>query len=316
MSEMPNLFESTGELSQDAFIAWLLKWADPKTAQMDSAMHGVGKAFLQKLLQLHGVELDVKGDVEVHRQYKNVDLLVVVDEHAILIEDKIHAQEHSDQLNRYIEELKQDKQLGKMKLLPVFLKTGSQSKYGAAEKAGYKLFLRKAFLDFLETVRATVKNDILEDFYRNILRIENRIGAFRELPPDNWDYDAWVGFYKSLQSNSKSFPDFAWDYVPNQSGGFVGAWWGFHEWKKAEVYLQIEQGKLCFKISVDEKDVQSEKRDERRDLLLGVAGQKSAQEIARPQRMGKGTWMTCCVVNRNDWMILNEKGLIDCDATI
>lgn len=37
---LPNLFDiATSELSQDAFITWLLRWASPEFAQADAALH-------------------------------------------------------------------------------------------------------------------------------------------------------------------------------------------------------------------------------------------------------------------------------------
>ena len=47
----PNLFSiATKELSQDAFITWLLQWADDTFIQENSELCNAGKEFVKKLL--------------------------------------------------------------------------------------------------------------------------------------------------------------------------------------------------------------------------------------------------------------------------
>ena len=62
-----------------------------------------------------------------------------------------------------------------------------------------------------------------------------------------------MGFYKRLQRELSS-DSIEWDYVANASGGFLGAWWHSKSWEGQTVYLQIEQGPLCFKIGVNQAD--------------------------------------------------------------
>ena len=72
----------------------------------------------------------------VRPQYKNLDILVLVnDDIALLIEDKTDTSEHSDQLRRYLDEVRQD--FPGRKVAAVFFKTGDQCDYQAVEKAGY-----------------------------------------------------------------------------------------------------------------------------------------------------------------------------------
>jgi hypothetical protein len=52
----PNLFShATKELSQDAFLCWLLDWANKAYAQTDPQMHRAGRMFLNALLAKHGI---------------------------------------------------------------------------------------------------------------------------------------------------------------------------------------------------------------------------------------------------------------------
>ena len=46
----PNLFRiATSELSQDAFLVWLIQWADPSTMQYDPALCTAGQDFIRLL---------------------------------------------------------------------------------------------------------------------------------------------------------------------------------------------------------------------------------------------------------------------------
>lgn len=76
--------------------------------------------------------------------------------------------------------------------------------------------------------------------------IDARVNSFRSLPEKEWGWDAWQGFYKELESRVDID---SWSYIANPAGGFLGAWWHFVEEGDCTMYLQFEQGKLCFKIS-------------------------------------------------------------------
>ena len=313
----PNLFYHTGELSQDAFLAWLLRWAHPATNQHDNNMHAVGVSFLQRLLQTYGQTYDGTSSVEVRRQYKNIDLLVVTEKHVLLIEDKVHSKDHSGQLARYRGTIQNEAELNGKTLCPIFLKTGSQATYKNIEEAGYKLFLRNNMLSFLQ--EKTNHNIILKEFYNHLRRMEENEQSFSTTSPDKWDYDAWIGFYQTLQNDENHFPDLDWDYVNNRSGGFAGCWWGAQEWRGAEVYLQLQQNKLCFKISIEEVTFeQAGARDLRKNwknLILQQAKEKRLP-IKAPTKMGYGRTMTCGIVERSDWMATTTQNLIDIKETI
>src|SRR4051812_1220057 len=100
----PNLFQfATSELSQDAFICWLLSWGDPNCESSDASLHRLGVVFIGKLLEMCNVPVPSPiTSVKVQRQYKSIDILAVVnDQITILIEDKTATINHSNQLQRY-----------------------------------------------------------------------------------------------------------------------------------------------------------------------------------------------------------------------
>lgn len=112
-----NIFDALGiaraEIRHSNFLAWLL---DPNES------HGQGALFLKALLMdllrqtpvekrpLSPVELDGEelSGVEIRREWKHIDLLILCKEpaFAIAIENKVYSGEHGDQLERYEREVR------------------------------------------------------------------------------------------------------------------------------------------------------------------------------------------------------------------
>jgi len=104
----PNIFQilsvARTEIRHSNFLGWLL---DP------NGNHGLGRLFLTKFLR--GVstsevateldEFDINllnfNNVEIRREWKNIDLLLVFDTLVICIENKIDSKDHSNQLAKY-----------------------------------------------------------------------------------------------------------------------------------------------------------------------------------------------------------------------
>ena len=94
----PNIFRwASSELSQDAFICWLLSWANHKESK---ELYETSKLFIQKLTNGKVNDFD---RIEVRKQIDNIDILCIIDDcKVILIEDKVHTKNHGDQLERYL----------------------------------------------------------------------------------------------------------------------------------------------------------------------------------------------------------------------
>ena len=304
----PNLFAfATGELSQDAFICWLASWADPIWASSEQALHETATSFLGKLLDLGKVERpETYLKVTVQRQIKHIDVLIEInDEFAILVEDKTFTSEHSDQLARYLQDL--GKTFQRDKIAAIYLKTGDQGSYADVDSAGYSRFRRQEFLELLEQgIQRGVRNDIYRDFYDSLLSLDQSIRAFSVKPISEWDQNCWVGFFVELQ---RYFTDGNWWKVPNQSGGFMGFWW--HE--RGMAYLQLEEERLCVKITVDDKAIRASKWEAWNSALLHSDSHKGVG-IKRPSHRRSGTSMTVGVID--EYRKADEHGILDLDATI
>ena len=88
-----------------------------------------------------------------------------------------------------------------------------------------------------------------------------------------------------------------------QQSQWRGCWWDATQPDSdddCEVYLQLEHDKLCFKISICEQHINSAAhfRDRFSDTVL-TAGTASGLHIKRPDRFGRGTWMTVAVLDRD-----------------
>lgn len=315
----PNLFAfATSELSQDAFLCWLLSWAKPELRTVDARLHETANLFIRQLLDKHGVGEDLEWQqVEVSAQHKRIDVLVVLNgEIAIPIEDKTNTGAHSGQLERYLKVLSAEEKY--QKILPIFFKTGDQCSYEHDEQYGYKTFLRQEFLKVLSYgVELGVTNNIFREYHAYLQRIEDAVNSFSDTPPDDWPWkdpwEAWRGFFLLLQ---QEIAKAGWGYVPNSGGGFMGFWWHFQQMESSEVYLQLEGDRLCFKIKIALKEGAPGKalRDEWHHRIMESA-RGSALSVVKPTRFGTGKTMTVGVL-QGDYRQRDGAGRLDFPATL
>jgi hypothetical protein len=318
MSDSVNLFRwATSELSQDAFICWMLSWADMETVNQDAAMHHAGVAFLNAILVMHGETPVQNTRVYVRKQLKAADIVAEVgDDRVVLIEDKTETSDHGDQLERYVAAISAE--YPGRRVLPIYCKTGDQANYKSALGAGYKLFLRRDVLRTLRTIKSGgLENAIFIDFLLYMEIRERATQRYKNLNVESWDGYAWQGFFMALQDE---LHELDWGYVPNPSGGFMGAWWHFDQWSNCDTYLQIEEQALCMKMALADEELDSSARARMRDRwfdTLKQASEGSSVTIERPARRGNGSTMTAARVGANGpWIQKDLDGHIDLVATV
>ncbi len=115
------------------------------------------------------------------------------------------------------------------------------------------------------------------------------------------------------------FSDLNWQYTRMRAevSSLVG--WHGRSWTNPatgrvyDVYLQIEQGPLCFKIAVEDGPDKIGPRDAWRSTLTDAA-RRTGQMIRPPRRIASGTWMTVARLERDDWIKLDADGLLDLDT--
>lgn len=157
-----NLFTfATSELSQDAFICWCLNWINYPNEEL----YSMAKDIFLNLLKEANLENE---KIEILRQYKKIDVLVILknSKKAYIIEDKIYTSEHSEQIKRYRETIKNDFKEEINDIKTVYFKTGFWFSYdyhivNEKDKINIKID-REDFLKIISKYKG--KNQILDDY--------------------------------------------------------------------------------------------------------------------------------------------------------
>lgn len=317
MNTRPNLFDyATSELSQDAFLAWLLKWADDEYKTVSPALHNTGKDFLKSLYEQSGVDFPETCSLEIIQQDKHIDVLCVVNEKTVIvIEDKIGTVEHSNQLERY-KALIKSRDVTYDETIFVYVQTGEQSNYKYVEEIGYNVVLRKDLLAIFENsngMEAMEGSDILGDYAKRVRRIEDDVMSYQTEDISKWSPNAWKGFYNAVK---RELRDGTWEYIANQSGGFFGFWWYFRDVENVRVYLQLEQQKFCFKIAMEGEEDKAQRKEVQTNW-----SRKIMEAVEENGLKGKcfnlrlGTYMTVATLD-GEYRIINSDGKLDMDKTI
>jgi hypothetical protein len=317
MKKRPNIFDyATSELSQDAFLAWLIQWGDKEFQKVDSSLNACAISFIQELI---GVDSSYKIDtVKSRRQWKNMDVCALVNNtYFLVIEDKKGTKEHSNQLNRYSEAAKKHYEQSDIEIKLVYFKMEEQGKYSEIKDAGFSLFQRSKMLSILEkyitSTELSTQNNIIVDYYYNLDNLDKKINSYlTNNPLKDWNSYSWQGFYAELQKHIGG----NWDYVSNAAGGFLGFWWNWKDSKidekEFEYYLQLEQTKLIFKLYAYKENERREIRDFYRRQLNKKAKELNV-DISKYGRIG--AYMGVAKLN-SEYRILNKNGLLDIQATI
>jgi hypothetical protein len=314
--DKPNIFQiATKELSQDAFLTWMLKWAAPEQRENDSALHECARQFV--ILLLKEVPDFQITSLDAGRQWNNVDVWAEInDEILLIIEDKKYATEHGNQLDTY-REMAQEWCLHPdrnkpWKLVCVYLKTGNEAANDLAEiKKKHYDTVGRADLVKLFNRHPGVTNEIFADFTRYLDGLDKAVTGYIAKPWNKWDNGDWEGFYLWMDTQDDIWK-IRWFWVNNYAGGF---WCFLMNWQQGNsphpLYLQIESDRkmLCIKISTDEggpdvrpDDYLRETRNEYYRFVMQKAKEAGLNHIQKPARFGSGTYMTVAVVEPEHWL--------------
>lgn len=318
---MNNLFHyATSELSQDAFLCWLLQWAAPDNKE--TPLYKLGVRFVQLLT---GDGTLVVTSFKIYKQLFHLDIVCVVNEqHIIAIEDKRKICEHDNQLIRYKESIQKSKLSLDVKPHYHFwyIQTGQQACYSQIENCGYRVITRTNLLRFFDSQASVVSaanNAILDDFVNWLREVQSDVDSYKVLPiNEEWTFSAWMGFYTELCTMMPN-ENMEWKYVANPSGGFLGCWWhrSCITWDTGEcdIYLQLEQQKLCIKA----KPYDSIAKERRRDMLFDLSSVFTRAwdeniRFSKPPRLRTGRFMTLAV--NKDYRVAEVDKKIDMKRTV
>ena len=297
----PNIFDfATSELSQDAFLLWMLNWANPENKEYDDGLHETAQKFVRMLLGKDD-SFQIKS-VRTYKQLNNIDVFAIINKSlSLIIEDKVNTGTHDNQLQRYKEWVFVQSDFKNLELSCVYLKTGNESlSYlkRIRQEEEYNIILRKDIIEILRTNNS--HNNIVVDFYNHLTALEKSTNSFKELKVDNWSWDAWQGFYMELEQRLEiNVKTDAWFYVSNPNGGFLGFCWHWRSLSNCRIYLQFEQGPLCIKIECYEELNRSNIRNYWSEKVLEYSKDVGMNDVVRPNRFGNGAYMTIAIVPTN-----------------
>lgn len=302
----PNLFNyATSELSQDAFILWLLAWANPidNLDHDQQYLHNAAIAFVKLLL---GIKEPISS-IDCKKQENHIDVLAIVNnKYALIIEDKTDTSEHDEQLQRYSDLVNKNPEYTDLELHCVYFKTGNESKHKLNRLAKryqknnptihFCVILRSDILSVLSIEKFPTHNAIFVDYVKHIEKIEQSTQSYQKKVMADWGSRAWQGFFLELEDQ---LGEGDWAYVSNPSGGFWGFWWNFIEvTSDIKLYFQIEQSRICIK-AISKGSCRP--KSEWTKKLISKAKDYNIK-ISRPKKLKIGKTMTLAVVDVEAFM--------------
>ena len=208
----PNIFQilriTNNEIRHSNFLSWLL---DPNQS------HKLGDIFLKRFLRevfssdkFSGIDqVDVEGmdltKVEIYREWKNVDILIKLEDVVVCIENKVLSKEHSDQLKRYRKII--ESEFSQHKKTYVFLTPEgyeSENETELYEPISYHFIVDT--LDRILSVYGESLNQQVNNYIKDYITIIKR---------ELMGTDKLTELSKKIYSNHKELFDFIYEHKPN-----------------------------------------------------------------------------------------------------
>ena len=333
MEDVPNLYSfATKELAQDATLAYILAWAKPAYRESHPRLHKLGTDMLQALLatKIGETAVPTVASLHVETRVDRIDVLALINDEnkdglVLIVEDKVDTNEHSNQIERYIETAK--KKYPNRKIVPVYMKTGNASLLGLPPENKCSRFLRRDLLDVLDRFPDT--GDTIVDNFRAHLQVwENETNSYRHVHFSEWDRRRIEGFYIELEDRMVKEGKWncdGWEYVPNPAGGFLC--FTFAENTMAQkpyevtMYLQIVNATRLIVRLVERigPGIREHLMYEVLGLLEDNARQADDVRIKKAGRFGGGETGAVAEVTFDDedsYLALTDGGIVGMDATM
>lgn len=234
MANQPNMFNfATSELTQDAFITWLLHWANPKYKAKNEKLHDLGTSFLASLLVCQDLEITDKiTDFQIQQQFHKIDIFISFKmndcTYGIIIEDKVHTTDHSNQLERYVNKITELKTCNV--LVPIYFKTGYQVNLSRIAANNYHHYSIKDFLKVLAYEKVyEINNDVLIQYHSYLVHkevafdsAEQESYAYLTKPLNDWKWWSCVRFFHDYKKHFNA----NWSSVANNREPLLAFWFG------------------------------------------------------------------------------------------
>jgi len=212
----PNIFQilriTKNEIRHSNFLSWLL---DPNQS------HKLGDIFLKRFLRevfssdKFGDldQVDVEGmdlsKVEIQREWKNIDILIKLENVVVCVENKVLSREHSNQLKRYKEII--ESQFPNHHQTYVYLTpegTTSEDESDTYEPISYEFIVES--LDRIISVYGESLNEQVKNYIKDYITIIKR---------ELMGTDKLTELSKKIYQNHKELFDFIIDHKPDVLDG-------------------------------------------------------------------------------------------------
>lgn len=185
-----NLFDyATSELSQDAFICWLVSWINYKKRNED--LYSVADDFLRFIFKEKKIKIGKFKIEGIELQEDHIDILIkLTNGYYIIIEDKTYSYEHESgksgefQLEHYRNVVLKKYKTDKSKIITVFYKTFDYDEKSTKADVNIK---REDMLNILN--RRKIDNAIYNDYRNRLQSIEDELNQRKTLPIIYWTYN-------------------------------------------------------------------------------------------------------------------------------
>ena len=228
--ERNNMFKyATKELSQDAFICWLVNYINTDEEKYKVVARDFIELIADKIGNVKFMQYvkDNNYKVEIKHQYKNMDILLKIGEFYIIIEDKIKTLEHDDQINEYTYKLIKEG-IKQKDIFTCYYKIYDE--YKSKNKFVNAIITRRDMISLLE--KAQNKNLFMEDYYKYLKEIDeyskkrdittNNLCELKSDIVNNLVDPIYTSFYSELEEKEGSHNIIGWGYADNRKGG---TWW-------------------------------------------------------------------------------------------
>lgn len=316
----PNIFDyATSELSQDAFLAWLFKWAERENENEDKILNNCATECLKKFFGAICPSEIIS--VKVYRQWENIDLWITVNDNVhLIVEDKTGTSEHHNQLIRYKEIAKEwyDNENGKdfeNHFSFVYYKFGdiTPNERDRVLKAKYTIINRAELLSIFE--RYEISNQIFLDYKSKLQKKQNVQDAvfsfpFEEILKKKNKSEYVKGFYQALVPELDTA---YWNLVNSPSKQYYGMWWYWCKWTYGTLYFQFDEFDLQIRLcDIKNTKNRSFARNKAYSQIMNIVKDSDYKGlIKKPSRFGTGSSMAIVKIDKSLWLSLDENGCLD-----
>lgn len=279
-----NIFKyATSEYSQDAFICFFVAHASE-----NSEITPISRQFIDIILKSKGFSLKNNSKIEIKKQYKKIDVLVIVDDIYIIIEDKTTTNTHNNQILRYKQALN-DENIPENKIISVYYKI--QEQVHKEENIDIE-FNRKSIIKLLNNCKT--QNQILVDYLEYLTYLDNEAEKYKVLPINVWNSLQYYAFFDVLKENIPDKFYYSYKYQSNKSGGFMCFYIQniVNSPRTGDsFYIQIENSQIVLKYYSENKE-NSIYRAKLLEYFKKSIGDECKHKIQR-----KGRYMSVCHID-------------------